>query len=365
MRAEFQTARELGEQVLRLANGTSDHFVLAAAHSMLGVSLLSLGEIEAARNHLEQGIALYDFKHHRYLSVLYGDDPGVVCLSFAGVALWFLGYPDQALQRGQDALALAQELSLPYSLAFALSFASWIHVRRREAAAAQTHLEALGTLAAEQGFTFFSAEGTILEGWALAEQLSGEEGIAQMRRGLAAYQATGTEMGRPSHLALLAEACGKVSQTREGFAAVEEALAAVDKTGERAYESELYRLKGELVLESSSQSLPSTAKKSSRSKARNRKPRIQKGSESAVRSLESEAEKYFQKAIEVARGQRANSLELRAAMSLTRLWHRQGKEEGGRQILAEVYGRFTEGLDTPDLKAARALLQRQPFTGWA
>ncbi len=146
---------------------------------------------------------------------------------------------------------------------------------------------------------------------------------------------------------------------------MEEALAAVDKTGERAYESELYRLKGELVLESSSQSPPSTAKKSSRSNARNRKPRIQKGSESAVQSPEAEAEEDFHKAIEVARGQRAKSLELRATMSLCRLWQKQGKEEDGRQILAEVYGRFTEGLDTPDLKAARALLQGGPSQAWA
>ena len=355
VRAEFQTARQLGGQVLRLANRTSDHFVLAAAHSMLGVSVLSLGEIEAARNHLEQGIALYDFKQHRYLSVLYGDDPGVVCLSFAAVALWFLGYPDQALQRSQEALALAQELSVPYSLAFALSLAAWIHVRRREAAAALKHLEALKTLATEQGFAFFLAEGTILQGWALAEQLSAKEGISQMRQALAAYQATGAEMGRPSHLALLAEACGKIGQTKEGLDVVENALAAVNKTGERTYEAELYRLKGELLLQSSARSRTPGTRKSAKSGVRGNKFKAEKGSESGVPALEPEAEAHFLKAIEVARQQQTKSLELRALMSLSRL-RKQGKQGEARRMLAEIYGWFTEGLETADLKDAKALL---------
>ena len=265
---------------------------------------------------------------------------------------WFLGLPDQALQRAQQAVALAEDLSIPYSRVFALSFAAWIHVRRREADAALAHLAALKALASEHGFAFFLAEGSILEGWAVAEQGSGEEGIIQMRQGLAAYQATGTEMGRPSHLALFADACTKTGRIREGLAAVAEALAAVEKTGERAYEAELYRLKGELVFQST---LPQgSAKLKSRSGGR-RGPSWT-GSESAASDSKSEAESYFRKAIELAINQREKSLELRAVMSLSRLLIICGKDRAAWRILTKVCDGFTEGFDSTDMKEARNLL---------
>jgi len=356
VRAEFKTARELAEQVLRLAQQTSDPLMLLLANSLLGVSLLNLGDFAPALNHLEQGISLYDLTQHRFLAELYGDDPGVVCLSFASLALWFLGYPDRALQKSQDAVALAQKLSHPYSSAFALSFAAETHVRRRESAAAQKYLEALRTLASEQGFDFFLAHGTILNGWAMTEQQSGDEGIAQMRRGLIDYQATGAKMGLPSHLALLAGECCRAGRTKEGLATVAEALAAVNKTGERSYEAELYRLKGELVLQSSLDSSFTRAGKSSSSQAQSRKSKARLKSE--IRSPESEAEGYFHEAIEVARRQGAKSLELRAALSLSRLLKKQGKQKQVRIMLAETYNWFTEGFDTPDLKEAQTLLAR-------
>ena len=238
------------------------------------MSLLNLRDFAAALNHLEQGISLYDLTQHRFLAELYGDDPGVVCLSFAALALWFLGYPDRALRRSQDAVALAQKLSHPYSSAFALSFAAETHVRRRESAAAQKYLEALRTLASEREFDFFLAQGSILNGWAMTEQQSAEEGIEEIRQGLAAYRATGAEMGLPSHLALLVEACMRNGRHNEGLAGLEEAMGMIDKTGERSFEAELYRLKGELVLESSPESPSSTISKSSRSKAQRRKTAI-------------------------------------------------------------------------------------------
>ena len=191
-------------------------------------------------------------------------------------------------------------------------------------------------LACEQRFAFWVAWVTTLQGWALAEQGQGAEGIAQMRQGLAAYRATGAEQWRPYVLALLAEGYGKAGQREDGLSVVAEALAQVDKTGERFYEAELYRLKGELSLQSEITN-PQHPALSTQAKA--------------------EAEACFHKAIEIARRQQAKSLELRAVMSLVRLWQQQSKKEEARQMLAELYGWFTEGFDTKDLQEAKALLE--------
>ena len=249
MRAEHQTACELTEQLLTLAQSAQDPAFLLQAHYTLGVNLHHLGEFVSAREHFEQVLSLYDPQQHRSLAFLYGSfDPGVACLSFAGLVLWLLGYPDQALRKSHAALALAQELAQPFSLAVALNWAAWLHQCRREGQAAQERAEAAMTLSTEQGFPVWLAMGTIKRGWALAEQGQGEEGIAQLRQGLAASRATGAEVARPHYLALLAEAYGRAGQAEEGLSALAEALALVDKTGERHYEAELYRLKGELLL---------------------------------------------------------------------------------------------------------------------
>ena len=211
------------------------------------------------------------------------------------VALWLLGYPDQALQRSQEALTLAQELSHPFSLAFALYFAAMLHQFRREAQAAQERAEAAMALATEQGFAFWLAWGTILRGWALAEQGQGEEGIAQMRQGLAACRATGAELYRPYFLALLAEAYGQAGQAEEGLHVLAEALAVVRHNW------------GALL----------------RGGAVSAQGRVAAGSSSAEQHAEAEA--CFQQALDIARRQQAKSLELRAAMSLSRLWQQQGK----------------------------------------
>ena len=194
-------------------------------------------------------MALYNPQQHRSHAFLYGYDSGVHCLSFGAWALWYLGYPDQALRRIHDALTLAQELSHPFSLAFALAFAAWLHQLRREGQAAQERAAATIALATDQGFPFWGAWGTILRGWALAEQGQSAEGIAQMRQGIAAWRATGAELQLPYYLALLAEAYGKAGQAEEGLRVLAEALTAVHKTGERQHEAEIYRLKGELLLQ--------------------------------------------------------------------------------------------------------------------
>jgi predicted ATPase len=326
VRAQLQTARQLGEELLTLAQRMQDVTLLLEAHRALGTSLFYLGELALGRAHLEQAITLYDPQQHRSLAFRIGQDPGVVCGGFAAWALGVLGYPDQARQRSYDTYTLAQELAHPFSLAYALDFVARIHQLRREGQLTQQWAEALLMLAREQGFTQRLATGTILLGWALTAQGQKAEGVDQVRQGLAAFRATGAELARPYYLALLAEAYAKVGQQEDGLSLLAEALATVHKTGERLWEAELHRLKGELLL-------PLSAEK------------------------HAEAEACFQQALEVARHQQATSLELRAAMSLARLWQQQSRRAEARELLAPVYGWFTEGFGTADLQEAKALLE--------
>ncbi len=327
---EHKTAHELGEQLLHLAQRLQDLDLLLEAHYVLGIASNMLGEFASARAHLKQSIALYDPRKHRFHAFVYGQDPGVCARSEVVRTLWYLGYPDQALKTSHEAFILAQELSHPLSLAYALAFATVVHQLRREEQAAQERAETAITLSTEQGFLDYLTMGTIWRGWALAEQGQVEEGMAQIRQGLAAGHAVGAGALRPFSLALLAEAYGKAGQTEEGLSALAEALAVVDKNGEREYEAELHRLKGSLTLQSKVQ-----------------------GPKSKVE----EAEECFLKAIEIARRQSAKAWELRAVMSLSRLWQQQGKTTEARQMLAEIYGWFTEGFDTKDLQEAKAMIE--------
>jgi predicted ATPase len=222
------------------------------------------------------------------------------------------------------------------------------HQYRREGETAKERAEATIALASEQGFPHWLAIGTFVQGWALAEQGQQKKGVAQMRQGLAAYRTT-SELYRPHLLGLLAEEYGKVGQPEEGLTVLAEALAIVDKTGERYYEAELYRLRGELTLQEANQ----------KAKGKNQKAKIETSLQHLTPSTqaEAEAEGYFLKAIEISRKQQAKSLELRAVMSLSRLWQQQGKQKEAHDMLAEVYNWFTEGLDTKDLQEAKAILE--------
>jgi predicted ATPase len=239
--------------------------------------------------------------------------------------LWLLGYPDQALERSREALTLGQELSHPYSLAYALQSAMRLHRFRREVQAAREQAEALVTLSNKQGFAQWLAGGTMMCGWALTAQGQEGEGMAQMHHGLTAWRAMGIEVGLPYWLTMLAEAYGSTGQVEAGRRVLAEALALIDTTEERWWEAELHRLKGELLL---ALSMDNAA----------------------------EAEACFHQALDVARRQQAKSLELRAAMSLSWLWQQQDKRDEARALLAPVYGWFTEGFDTADLQEAKALL---------
>jgi class 3 adenylate cyclase/predicted ATPase len=335
LRAEILRARDLGEQLRSLALRWQDRAFELQACWALGTASWFLGELVAARTHLEAGLRLYDPQQHHGHAVLYSGDPGVACGGYRAFALWALGYADQALHQSQQALALARQVAHPYTLALALNFAAWLHQFRREAQDARAAAEAAIALADEQGFPNWFAMAKSIQGWAVAAQGQQAEGLTQMRQGLAAWQATESEVWRPNMLGRMTEACAETGQVDEALGLVIEALKLVQQNGERLWEAELYRLRGELLLRQDT---------------------------AAVRtrgwSLQAtEAEACFQRALDVARRQQAKSLELRAAMSLARLWQHQDKRTEAYDLLAPVYGWFTEGFDTADLQDAKALLE--------
>jgi predicted ATPase/class 3 adenylate cyclase len=325
-RGELNMGRVLGEQLLASAERLQDPALILEAHHELWANLSHLGEFSAAFTHTKRGIELYDPEQHRHHAFLYGGhDPGVCGLRHAAMMLCLLGCPDQALQRSEDALALARKLSHPNSLAIALYYSAWVHHQRGERHLVEERLEATLTLATEQGLTRWLHQGNFFQGWLLVQEGKGQEGILKMRRPI-----TVAVRELSYHVTLLAEAYKKEGQIDEGLRIVTDELARVQIVGIRFYEAELYRIKGEILLQSGVQNL-----------------------ESGVQ----EAEACFRQAIDLAQHQQAKSLELRAVMSLSRLWQQQGKKEEARRMLAEIYGWFTEGFGTADLKAAKVLLE--------
>jgi len=325
VRPQLQTAREIGEMLLRLAPHADDPALAVVAHYALGTTWLFLGALPAARQHLEEGIARYTPDQRRAPVFRMGRDPGVACRRFAAPTLWLLGYPAQALAHIHEALALAHELSHPYSLVFARMGATHIYQWRRDVPAVHEHAEAAVALATEQGFAQWVASGTSMRGWALAMQGQGEEGMAQVRQGLIAWRATGAAQNVPFLCTVLADVCAQLGHPEDGLQALAEAHTLVEQHDERWWEAEIYRLRGVLLLQ---QKEPPQA----------------------------EAEAWLQRALDIARRQEAKSLELRAAMSLSRLWQQQGRQAEARALLAPIYRWFTEGFDTADLQEAKALL---------
>ncbi len=334
VRGEMEIALSLGEQLSQLAQQGHDPTLLLHAHVALGTPLMFLGSLSSAAEHFAQGSALYDPHRHQTQISAYGLDPGVFCDSYTAFTLMCLGYPDQARQRSEEALALARSLGHPYTTACALTWAASVCQFRREIGPTQEHAEALITLSQAHGFPYWLAFGLLLRGWALSAQGNGAEGCEQISHGLATLQATQTRIGTQFGVTVLAEAYGKEGQVEEGLARVNEVLPTVDPRGERLWDAELYRLKGELILQQCKGAHPQSA---------DRDPQV-------------EAEECFHQALTIARRQQAKLWELRAAMSLSRLWARQGKRQQAWRILAEVYGWFTEGFDTADLQEAKALL---------
>jgi predicted ATPase len=325
-RPQLHTAREIGDTLLRLAHQAHDPALAVLAHYALGVTWLFLGALPAARQRLEAGIACYTPDQSRAPAFRMGSDPGVGCRHYAALTLWLLGYPAQALARLHEALALAHELAHPFSLAFARVHAAFVSQYRRDVPAVHEHAEAAIALATAQGFPLWAAQGTSLRGWALALQGQGEAGLAQVRQGIAAFRATGAALLVPYHCTVLADVADRLGHPADGLQALAEAHTLMEQQEERRWEAEIARLRGIVLL---------------------RQPGTQ----------QAEAEAWLQRALDVARRQQAKSLELRAAMSLSRLWQQQGKRMEARELLAPVYGWFTEGFDTADLQEAKALLE--------
>jgi class 3 adenylate cyclase/predicted ATPase len=324
-RGALLIARELGEQLYRLAQGTAESAHLLEAHDTLGNTLFMLGDYAAARTHLEQGIGLIDPTVERALVLRHGEALGVRCGGYGSWALWCLGFPTQALRRSQEMLALAQVLAHPYSLVQAQHYAAFLHQRRREALEVEALADAIVTLATAQEFPLWVGFGIFWRGWAQAAQGQPEEGLAQMHQGLAAFVATGQTVSQSAYLVVLAEAAEHAGQVAQGLQLLTEARAAFEASGRGDGLVEAFRLQGALLLR---QAIPDT----------------------------SQAEACFHHALALARRQQAKSWELRAAMSLARLWQHQGKRAEAHELLAPVYGWFTEGFDTADLQDAKTLL---------
>ena len=306
-RPQLHTARELGETLLRLAQHAHDPALSVIAHYALGVTWFCLGALPAARQHLEEGIARYTPDQRDAPPFRIGQDPGVGCRVYAAWTLWLLGYPEQALIRLHEALALAHALSHPYSLAFARWLGGHCLAVLPRCAAVHEQAEAAVALATEQGFTQWAALGMSLRGWALAMQGQGEAGLAQVRQGIAAFRATGAAVFVPYFCTVLADVCDHLGHPEDGLQVLAEAHTLIEQHEERWWEAEVHRLRGVLLLRQ-------------------------------TMTPQEEAEACLQQALAVARRQQAKSLELRAAMSLARLWQQQGKRAEARELLAPSTG---------------------------
>jgi predicted ATPase len=327
-RADLTTARDLAEEFMRLAHHQQNTALLLEAHRAMAATLLYLGEFPPALEHAERGIALYDSQTHHAHALIYAHDPGVLCLIWAALALWCLGYPDQAMQRCHEALDLAREQSHPFSLALALAQTAVVHFFRGEVQRVHELAEEAVAFSAEQGFPHWMALGICWRGWGLARQEQRREGITQIRQGLTIYRATGAVLGVPVFLGILAEEYGHANQTEAGLATLAEAFSLLGHHEERFWEAELYRVQGKLLLNAAG----------------------------GIQSVGWPPEACFHKALDLARRQQAKSWELRASTSLARLWQSQGKHQDAYDLLTPIYAWFTEGFDTADLIEAKRLL---------
>lgn len=351
VRAEITTAHEIGKQMLALAENTNDAALQIEAHDTLGTTLFCCGDFLTARHHFEQSITLYNPLQHRHLAFLYGgEDPGVICLAWTAVVLGTLGYIEEGDRKSDEALALAQELAYPFSQAEAHCLIAEFHWLRQDVRLVQHHAATAVSIAEEQGFPLWAAFGNIFHGWARAEQGQAAEGVAQIQHGLGQWRSTGARLLQPLFLCLLADTYQHQGHYQEGLHAIDEALALVQKTGDCFPKAELYRLKGELTLQS-------------RTSLRQVKTGQDKSEETSPQLLPpspQEAETYFLKALEIARQQHAKTLELRTSIDLAQLWQQQGKEMEARRLLSDICAWFPPTLTTQDLAEARELLTQLP-----
>jgi predicted ATPase len=319
---ELDLALRLDEDLVQRGRQSRDPAGIVLGCLSFGRDLVFVGRLEVARSHLEEALAGYDPVSHRSLVDQVAYDLYVSAQANLGFALVCLGYPDQALAHSYGAISEARKLAHLPSIALALGWGTMVALIADNSVLGEW-ADQMVAIAAEQRFSFWRAYGTICHGWVELKNRGVMEGIALLRSGLTAYRATGAEMFMSHHIALLARACGIAGQIEEGLTLVDDALQIVQRRGERWFAAELNRHKGELLLR-------------------------QGHAESA--------EELYRKALSIAGEQAAKLWELRAAVSLARLRRDQGRHAEARDLLAPVYGWFTEGFDTADLKAAKALL---------
>ena len=330
LKAEISTAVGIAGEFLRLVERVPYPGGAMRGHWAMEITSTHQGNFRVALEHFDTALSLYDPGQDGDI-VVDALNPGVAMRCFAGWCLWFIGQPDRALVRIEQAVALARDLSEPHGLAHALNFAAVLHQLRRERPKAQQYADAAQALAAEHGLVFYGAMAQIVRGWAQIGRGNDHHAAEQMRQGLAAWQRTGAQLMRPHFLALLAEACSPTGREDQGLRLLDEALALAESTGERMYKSEICRLRGERLL------------------------RGARGSANVAA-----AEACFEQSLAVARQQEALSLELRAALSLARLRRDGATHVPARDLILPIYERFEEGFDTVDLREARDLLDLRP-----
>jgi predicted ATPase len=325
-RAELASAQEAALELLTLGEETGDSGNLLEGRRAIGVVHFVAGQFQSARDHLERGIALYDIQTHGGHALRYvEDDPGVTCLSFVARALWMLGFPDQAVKRSEQAITVAKATAHAGSIAEAMIWRADLALSRREILDAREKAASALALSTEHGLPTWTGYAAIMHGLALSEQGQGAQGVAQIREALSMIAASGDQLNCPYFLAMLAQALGKAGQVDEGLSALEKAIESSRRFGVPNWDAELQRRKGELLL---------TGNNVDRCAA----------------------EICFRRAIDIARGQSARSLELRAAISLAQVLAGKGERQRAYDLLAPIYGWFTEGFETADLKDAKALL---------
>jgi class 3 adenylate cyclase/predicted ATPase len=322
VRGNFQQASEMADVNLAVAEKSGDPELILEASQDRGAAHFYMGQLQESVPHLARVGELYFPEKYHYHVFTYGRDPLAVALQHESLAYWYLGFPDKALERSDEAMRVTEQWHHPFSRAWVLiSRCLTMHLRGDSQGMRAAAEEGIA-LAAAQGFPNWLAQGLVYLGWTMAEQGDLEQGIAKIREGLGIWRMTGAILATPYFMYLLADAHTRAGEYAEAIALVDEALAQIDRTAERVWEPELHRLRGEL----------------------------------ARRESAADAEIHFQRALAQARQQRARSNELRAATSLAQLWQTQGKAEDARALLQPIYASFTEGLTTRDLVRAKALL---------
>ena len=354
IRAQLSTAQQLAEQCLELARRQTQPGPLVQAYWTLGQTFFHRGRFPEALAQVERGIVLYTPELHQPRAL---QDPGVMCLAYAALAQWCLGYPGRAFQHGHKMLTLARSLGHRFSLAFALNIAATLHVLRGEISAAETLTTEVLLLCQEYGFPVWAAYGKVLRGWIRGQRGARKPAWEELQRGMKEWEATGAEVTRTAFLALLGHAHACIGHGDDARKTVDQALHLALQNEEYYGITELWRLKGELILR--------------KFKVQGSKFKVDNSQSAcplrwgAIRLLppsggnpQLEAEDCFHRALAIARQQQTKAFELRAALSLSRLWKRQGKRDAARELLAEVYGKFTEGFEMPDLRRAQVMLEQ-------